>query len=227
MIKYIFENRNIRKGFTMVELLVVISIIGLLSSVVLASTNEAREKAQYAKAQAELRQIVNSIAQLESDTGLSIGKNIIGSCQEDDNEASSLPVFPGNTAYFDDGAEFPISDSHKGVNFSGFAGIVANDGGYSNWDGPYLSSVPVDPWGRSYWFDPDYRCVPTNPANDKAVGCELYDQPGVAYRVVYSRGPTTNLSNDSDYGADNVVYVLCRNTCQFDVNGVETGGCND
>jgi len=58
------ENR----GFTLIELLVVISIIGVLSSVVLASLNNARIKARYARAQAELDQFIKAavIAQGES-----------------------------------------------------------------------------------------------------------------------------------------------------------------
>lgn len=45
------------KGFTLVELLVVISIISLLSSVVFASVNSARAKARDARRVAELNQI--------------------------------------------------------------------------------------------------------------------------------------------------------------------------
>lgn len=52
---------NNKQGFTLIELLVVISIISLLSSIVLASLTNAREAARVARAQAEMRQIVNAI----------------------------------------------------------------------------------------------------------------------------------------------------------------------
>ena len=50
-----------QKGFTLIELLVVISIVGLLSSVVLASLNSARQKARFAKKQAELAQLLSAV----------------------------------------------------------------------------------------------------------------------------------------------------------------------
>lgn len=44
-----------RKGFTLVELLVVISVIGILSSVVFASVSQARNKAYMARTKSEFR----------------------------------------------------------------------------------------------------------------------------------------------------------------------------
>jgi prepilin-type N-terminal cleavage/methylation domain-containing protein len=48
---------TVRKGFTLVELLVVISIVALLSSVVVASTNNARQKSRDARRISDIKQI--------------------------------------------------------------------------------------------------------------------------------------------------------------------------
>ena len=72
------NNKNKKAGFTIIELLVVISIIGLLSSIVLVSLNTSRTKAKYAKVQIELDQFLKAavIAQGESAKPL---KDITGS----------------------------------------------------------------------------------------------------------------------------------------------------
>lgn len=49
--------RNTSRGFTLIELLVVIAIIGILSSVVLASLNDARKKSRDAKRVADIKQL--------------------------------------------------------------------------------------------------------------------------------------------------------------------------
>ena len=58
-----------RDGFTLVELLVVISIIGLLSSIVLTSVNSARARARDARRLADTRQIQNALALYYDDHG--------------------------------------------------------------------------------------------------------------------------------------------------------------
>lgn len=57
------------RGFTLIELLVVIAIIGMLSSVVLASLNDARGKARDASRKATLRSLQNALELYYSTNG--------------------------------------------------------------------------------------------------------------------------------------------------------------
>ncbi|MBU1557376.1 prepilin-type N-terminal cleavage/methylation domain-containing protein [Patescibacteria group bacterium] len=56
---FLIKNKN--KGFTLIELMVVIAIIGLLSSVVLASLTSARNRARYTKTQVEIRDFIKAV----------------------------------------------------------------------------------------------------------------------------------------------------------------------
>jgi len=126
-------------GFTLIELLIVISIIGILASIVLNSLNTARENAKIAKATSELRNVRSAIAMLENDTGKwpnGCPPNIISNPEvELDNAQAGIKVQPA------------VQDNGDGCEW------VAED--IVNWDGPYMET-PIDPWGTSYWFDPDY-----------------------------------------------------------------------
>jgi len=58
------------RGFTLIELLVVIAIIGLLASIVLASLNSGREKAQVARTITELQEIRKAILLYDLTVGM-------------------------------------------------------------------------------------------------------------------------------------------------------------
>lgn len=55
------RSQKVRFGFTLIELMVVLSIIGLLASIILASVNTARAKARDARRLEDIKQIQNAL----------------------------------------------------------------------------------------------------------------------------------------------------------------------
>lgn len=62
--------RNPEPGFTLIELLVAISIIGVLSTLVLANFNAARERARDTQRKSDLRQVQNALRAYYNDIGV-------------------------------------------------------------------------------------------------------------------------------------------------------------
>jgi len=159
---------NKRHGFTLIELLVVIAIIGILASIILASLSSARGKARIAHTQATLKEIRKAIAFLEGDSGEWPGHKSI---EDIESGASGNEIWDLNSAA---------------------SGLVATDGAFSNWGGPYINVIPVDSWGNDYFFDTDY---------DIEVGA------GETWAaVIGSFGP--NGDGQNVYDGDNIYEVL-------------------
>ncbi len=192
------------RGFTLIELLVVIAIIGILASTVLASLNTARSKAKVASAKSELRQVRNAIALLEDDTG---------------KWPNGCPVAETNNP------EVALDDVQAGIK-GPTAPAVCSGGACSNpcawqqsevdaWKGPYMQT-PVDPWGRSYWFDPDYKADPiTNLREDcnETTGAfsSNYNSGLTDIAAVISLGPITNGWNPPStnvYDCDDIFFQI-------------------
>ena len=103
MIDKIHNNMRIQnnKGFTMIELMVVISIIGLLSSIVLASLKDAKDKAMITKTVAEMKSLQTAVEMYKNQFGKYPGEDLLlnyddddkGNCCSFSGSASSIESF--------------------------------------------------------------------------------------------------------------------------------------
>ena len=145
-----------QRAFTLVELLVVIGIIGLLSTFAVVAVLRARDKAKDAKARADLRSLRNAIALLESDTGK--WPNGCPPETETNPEAFALDTQAGIS-------QRPVvGDQGSGCFWS------ATD--VARWNGPYMTQA-TDPWGTVYYFDPDFTPL-LNCAGQTALSTGVY-----------------------------------------------------
>ncbi len=122
-----------KRGFSLMEILIVIAIIGILVSVVMPSLNRARDKAEIAAAIVEIDSLKTIMQSLYDDTGY-YPNGDVSLCR------ASLP-----------------SDNEIDLSLDA-SGLIVNGGGWNNWQGPYVTDTQ-DPWGNSYYLDEDYQCM--------------------------------------------------------------------
>jgi len=149
-----------RQGFTLVEIMIVVGIIGLLSAIAIPSFQKARDVARINAAKNDVRLISAAIDMLAFHTAQWPGGLVAGD--------------PANPEVWD------LSP--------GSAGITANDGTFTRWQGPYMDTMPADPWGNNYFFDPDYNISGTDYAvvgsfGPNGVGQNVYDSDNIYVKM--------------------------------------------
>jgi type II secretory pathway pseudopilin PulG len=143
-------------GFTFIGLIMSIGIIALLAAIAIPTYSSYKEDAMIARANEELKKIEVAIVTLATDTARWPGAIPIG--------------VVANVEFWNLNAPS--------------AGIVATDGNFPSWAGPYFPSVPQDPWGNNYFFDPDHEIGGTDFAvldsfGPNGVGPNVYDSDDV------------------------------------------------
>ncbi len=138
------------RGFTLIELMVVISIIGMLSSIILATLKTARTNALYARADAEIMTFMSSaqVAQGEKNKTL---LGITGSgCSDCGCRGRDIRNIPTSDACYVQWTNV-LSAIQTATN-----GLVVG-----------LTNMTRDPWGSPYGLDENEReGGPTDCRND-------------------------------------------------------------
>lgn len=171
------------KGFTLIELIIVVAIMALLTAFIAFISSVMIQRARVAKAQGEMNRLAKAIKQLEMDTGMHPGPTALTTC-----------------------AHVAIDDVL--LNNSERVGLVGGATMFDDWKGPYIESVPAtDPWGTPYYLDADYYC------NSNSKGCEDYSHGQLVRAIRSNgpnKVFDADLSTPA-YDEDNVALVLCTN----------------
>ncbi|GIX30963.1 MAG: type II secretion system protein GspG [Porticoccaceae bacterium] len=98
------------RGFTLIEIMVVLVILGLLAALVVPAVMDRPDQARAVKARQDLRALESALK-----------------------------------LYRLDNYRYPSTEE-------GLAALVSPPPGLDTWRGPYLESLPPDPWGRPYRY---------------------------------------------------------------------------
>ena len=115
-----------RKGFTLVELIVVIAFISILAAMIAPNAYKAVRKAKIAKSAADMKTIRSALLAYATDTG----------------------KFP-DPFYFRVPGYGHRNDSNDGYNFNS-PPLMANEDNVRGWDGPYMDKVATSGLSHPY-----------------------------------------------------------------------------
>lgn len=151
---------NDRKGFTLIEVIVVVGIIAILASILVPMVLKEIDESRSTKASADVRSIATAIVVFKKDT-------------------AKWPVMdngcaPNVTLLFGDG-NMPAALEAMGFNTastSSYNDHLSTDanGCYTNWKGGYMTRVTADPWGNAYITNVSDFSIAGNPVWILSVG---------------------------------------------------------
>jgi type II secretion system protein G len=149
-----FSTLKTRRGFTLIELMIVIIVIAILALIVIPKLASASRKAKESTMRANLNMVRNALEQFQSDTGYY------------PNELEDLIKSTGSKGY-DGSATVDVATTYKGPYMRQQGGIGTNNGIPKN---PFITSAAAETPGTAA---PASATTPSTAAHwvyDKAAG---------------------------------------------------------
>jgi prepilin-type N-terminal cleavage/methylation domain-containing protein len=144
------------KGFTLIELAVVLAIIAVLAAVLTPMVSGYLDQARVARAQADVRTIADAIKLYNRDTGRwpiydslsDYSNDTVPKVEIGTNGGGAPTIGAGGTGWAlgatlsGTSLELYINNDRTGVGNASFP--------RAGWRGPYIGTVDSDPWGNKY-----------------------------------------------------------------------------
>jgi general secretion pathway protein G len=144
------------KGFTLIELAVVLAIIAILAAVLTPMVTNYLEQARVARAQADLRTIADAVKLYQRDTGR---YPIYDSSDDYKNDTVSKAVFKTGSGNVptdsSSGSSWALTSDVATTSLELYlnnnsSGVVVSNFPKTTFNGPYIATIDSDPWGNRY-----------------------------------------------------------------------------
>lgn len=151
-----------RKGFTLIEVVVVASIIAILAGILVPTIFNQIEEANKTKALAECKSIVNAIVLFKKDTGLwpVYTSGTTFPCSSENATVATIMTNNSNPLPALDAGATGWVTTTKASSYDFLVSKASIDANICypkdetnlrpSWRGPYMSDTPPDPWGNPY-----------------------------------------------------------------------------
>jgi general secretion pathway protein G len=139
------------KGFTLIELAVVLAIIAVLAAVLTPMVTGYLDQARIARAQADVRTIADAIKLYNRDTGRWPIYNSSGTFTSDTVASVEIATSQGNNPTGGSGWSITLGNTSLELYLSNDYSSVGNASfPKAGFRGPYIRTVDSDPWGNKY-----------------------------------------------------------------------------